>query len=557
VTARDRRRSVAVAAGVAVLVAAIVWTQRESAVGVDAERMPTADATPSGATAEWSALASRSPTRRIRPPEADAPETPAPLRLVRVRVRGRVVPAPGIAASEAYFFVTDDSDGPALASGVVGEDGSFVADVEYEYLPGFGLVVGATRAGAIYDQRRIAPATDETVDVEIALEPRPLLHGVVRDLDGQGLAGLGLLWVDRNRWLGSVRADLDPRSAMTGWLRTGGVMWSVTDAGGRFTVAQDVGDEHEPVSLDPRYALERASLARGTADDPFDVRARPAMGIDLRLVDDATGAPMKETARGGFVLRVGGRVVSHGALEGRGGRVFTAITWPQDAPDEAQAAFFIETDFHLPRGGSLVCRRGEGPRPTEVRFTRTPAGGEPRTVAIQDPTLVALAAQTFGTVTRLETVGGLEIEVKLSSRTVADEALYLELPQGRHRLWVVTYDPYLLHAPWSIEAEVPRVGEPTIVVLPPIAGTVRLVDPLVPPGYVRTTRLQLLQGTRGDGRRGSRVLQLLEGEGTLIRGIPEGDWVLVEYLESASGITERGRWAFHVDRDRETLVEMR
>ncbi|HVG94809.1 MAG TPA: hypothetical protein VND21_10205 [Planctomycetota bacterium] len=545
---RNARRSVAVAAGVAVLVTAIVWTQRDSAVDVDAERPPTADETPSVVTAEPSALDSRAPRRRMRSPVAETPEAGTPVR--RVRVRGRVVPAPGAAAKDVFFFVKDP-DGPAFATGNVAEDGAFAADVED---PNY-LVVGATRASADSNVRLVAPDADYLVEVEIPLRPRAVLHGVVRDLEGRTLSGLGLLWVDRKLGFGTVRADADPRSAMEGWLTTDFVPWAVTDDAGRFTVAQ--GHEGEPVSLDPRYALERASPAPGTVDDPFDVRARPAVGIDLRLVDDATGAPLKETARGGFVLRAGGRVFSHGALEGRDGRAFTATAWPGDAPAEAQAEFLLEADFHLPKRGALVCRRGEGARPTEVRFTRTPAGGGGQSVAIRDPAFLALVRQGFTSVTRIETLGGIEIELNLDGHSADDDGVYVGLPQGSHRLRAFADSGFGRLAPWSIEVDVPREGEPAIVVHPPIGGSVRLVDPSLPHGHTRTAVLQLERAKPGDGE-GSWVVHVnLEEGGTRIPQLPEGDWVLVEYLPSGPAIRERARWPFHVDRDRETVVEMR
>ncbi|HVG94175.1 MAG TPA: hypothetical protein VND21_07000 [Planctomycetota bacterium] len=542
------------AAGVAVLVAAIQWARRDAAIDVDGERPPTAVTAPADATANPSALASGSPARRVRAPEAQAPVTATPLR--RLRVRGRVVPAPGVAAKDVYFFVQHFNDSSALASGTVEEDGTFVSDIEYG---GDGMVlVGATRAGVGYEVQRVAVEARDTVEVELALTPGPLLvHGVVRDLEGRTLAGLGLLWVDRTRGFGSVRADADPRSAMEGYLRTDGAPWSVTDAAGRFTVPQDPeGDKGEPVSLDPRFALERASAAHGTGDDPFDVRARPAVGIDLRLVDDATGDPIQR-ARGGFVLRAGGRVVSHGALEGRGGRAFTATAWPQDAPGEAQAEFLLEADFHLPKRGALLCRRGEGARPTEVRFTRTPAGGVGQTVAISDPAFLALVRQGFTSVTRIESLGGIEIELNLDGHIADDAGLYVGLPQGRHRLRAFVDSGFGRLAPWSIEADVPREGEPTIVVHPPIGGSVRLVDPSLGPGHSRTAVLQLERAKPGDGEGSRLVRETLEGEGTRIPSLPEGDWVLVEYLPSGPAIRERARWPFHVDRDRETVVEMR
>ena len=542
------------AAGVAVLVAAIQWARRDAAIDVDGERPPTAVTAPADATANPSALASGSPARRVRAPEAQAPVTATPLR--RLRVRGRVVPAPGVAAKDVYFFVQHFNDSSALASGTVEEDGTFVSDIEYG---GDGMVlVGATRAGVGYEVQRVAVEARDTVEVELALTPGPLLvHGVVRDLEGRTLAGLGLLWVDRTRGFGSVRADADPRSAMEGYLRTDGAPWSVTDAAGRFTVPQDPeGDKGEPVSLDPRFALERASAAHGTGDDPFDVRARPAVGIDLRLVDDATGDPIQR-ARGGFVLRAGGRVVSHGALEGRGGRAFTATAWPQDAPGEAQAEFLLEADFHLPKRGALLCRRGEGARPTEVRFTRTPAGGVGQTVAISDPAFLALVRQGFTSVTRIESLGGIEIELNLYGHIADDEGMYVGLPQGRHRLRAFVDSGFGRLAPWSIEADVPREGEPTIVVHPPIGGSVRLVDPSLGPGHSRTAVLQLERAKPGDGEGSRLVRETLEGEGTRIPQLPEGDWVLVEYLPSGPAIRERARWPFHVDRDRETVVEMR
>jgi hypothetical protein len=555
VTAMGRRRSVAVAAGVAVLVAAIVWAQRESAVDVevDAERTPTAAKAPAGATAEPSALDSGSPARRVRAPETEAPETSEPPR--RLRVRGRVVPAPGVAAKDVFFFVKDSTDGPAFATGRVEEDGTFVADVEYG--DNDHVVVGATRAGAGYHVRLVPTAAAE-VHVEIPLSSRPVLHGVVRDFEGRTLSGLGLLWVERKRGFGSVRVDADPRTSMDGWLRTDGLPWAVTDAAGRFSVPQDPeGDEGEPVSLDPRFALERASPARGTEDDPVDVRARPAMGIDLRLVDDATGAPLKERARGGFVLHAGGRVFSHGSFEGRDGRAFTATAWPQDAPGEAQAEFLLEADFHLPKRGAMVCRRGEGARPTEVRFTRTPEGGGGQSVAIRDPAFLALVRQGFTSVTRIESLGGIEIELNLDGHIAHDEGVYVGLPQGRHRLRAFVDSGFGRLAPWSVQVDVPREGEPTIVVHPPIGGSVRLVDPSLGPGQSRTAVLQLERAKPGDGEGSWLVRETLEGEGTRIPSLPEGDWVLVEYLPSGPAIRECARWPFHVDRDRETVVNMR
>ncbi len=566
-----KRRITAITAALALAGAAAIWllaTGRGPAAP-EGERggafgevpAPVGEGTLAGAPG------ARAPTERGQDAEAESAEATEPEpRPCTVHLRGRVRDPSGAVPADAWVFAAADDGGfenrwSVFARAPVALDGTYAlqfAAPRERLLP---TSVGLAGPGRVTVQTLVGlptcadGASECMLEVDLAFPTGKRIRGTLTDADGLGMPGLAFLWFAESGQVGST-ALADPRNDAQAWLGQGAAPLVVTDREGRFEVEGDLemSPSPAPASLDAGWTLEVESIAMsgaaGSESEEVRVVARPAGGIDFRVVAGGAGTRVEE---GDVVVvaRCEGKVLCQGAWTLKAGRARVVFVWPAGARGPAQVDFLVEAPWCDPHRETVTCSRGEGVKRVDVRLD--PVGPRPRTVAIREEEVVGLCLRYHCEIQRIATLGDARIGRPVSKHAVSDGALEIALPPGRHEIELHPSLPFAEHVPWVLTIDVPAEGEARTSVVRPTHGSLRIVDPGLEPGWNRPASLSLRDAVGAWVPGGYDHTVTLRAGGRVLPYFPVGDWTLVETYDS--GFTRE--YPVHVTAGAETVVTLR